>query len=359
MASRKHLDILAEGVETWNAWRLRNPSIIADLGSTDLKSARLRAANLMGADLSYTSLNDADLRDADLSRCVLAGANLRRADLTGAFLAEADLHGAWLNSAVLRGAYMRAANLSCSHLVRSNLSGTVLDRVNFRDAEMGEADLGDIDLSVVIGLDTVKHKGPSSIGVATIYRSGGRVSETFLRGAGVPESFIMFMKSLTEAAIEFYSCFISYSTIDQGFADRLHADLKARGVRCWFAPHDIQGGRKVHEQIDEAIQVYDRLLLILSDHSMNSEWVKTEIAYARQKEVNEKRQVLFPISLVPFDKIRDWKCFDADAGKDSAREIREYFIPDFKNWKDHDSYQQAFQRLVRDLKDTEKMRSSQ
>jgi hypothetical protein len=43
-------------------------------------------------------------------------------------------------------------------------------------------------------------------------------------------------------------------------------------------------------------------------------------------------------------------CFDADTGKDSAREIREYFIPDFSNWKDHDSYQEAFRRLISDLK---------
>ena len=38
------------------------------------------------------------------------------------------------------------------------------------------------------------------------------------------------------------------------------------------------------------------------------------------------------------------------AGKDSAREIREYFIPDFSNWKDYDSYQEAFKRLISDLK---------
>jgi hypothetical protein len=37
-------------------------------------------------------------------------------------------------------------------------------------------------------------------------------------------------------------------------------------------------------------------------------------------------------------------------GKDSAREIRDYFIPDFSNWKDYESYQKAFQRLVGDLK---------
>src|SRR5204863_2348849 len=107
-------------------------------------------------------------------------------------------------------------------------------------------------------------------------------------------------------------------------------------------------GKKLHEQIDEAIRIYDRLLLILSEHGMNSEWVKTETAHARQKELNERRQVLFPISLVPFPKIREWKCFDADTGKDSAREVREYFIPDFSNWKEDDSYQQALERLVRD-----------
>ena len=64
--------------------------------------------------------------------------------------------------------------------------------------------------------------------------------------------------------------------------------------------------------------------------------------------------MLFPISLVPFEKIRGWKCFDADAGKDSANEIREYFIPDFSNWKDRDSYDVAFQRLVKDLRAEEK-----
>lgn len=40
----------------------------------------------------------------------------------------------------------------------------------------------------------------------------------------------------------------------------------------------------------------------------------------------------------------------ADTGKDSTREIREYFIPDFSNWKDHDSYESAFERLLKDLR---------
>ena len=66
----------------------------------------------------------------------------------------------------------------------------------------------------------------------------------------------------------------------------------------------------------------------------------------------ERRQAgVISVRLVGFERLRDWECFDADSGKDSVREIWEYFIPDFSNWKDHDSYQTAFGRLVSDLKD--------
>ena len=133
------------------------------------------------------------------------------------------------------------------------------------------------------------------------------------------------------------------------FAERLHSDLQNRGVRVWFAPEDIKGGRKLHEQIPEAIRLYDKLLLVLSENSMNSEWVKTEIYHARQDEIRDNMRKLFPISLVPFAQIREWQAFDADSGKDMAREIREYFIPDFSNWKNHDDYRSAFDRLMRDL----------
>src|SRR5579864_2143112 len=154
-----------------------------------------------------------------------------------------------------------------------------------------------------------------------------------------------------DGAIQFYSCFISYSGKDQIFAERLYADLQAKCVRCWFAPHDVQGGKKLHEQIDNAIQMHERLLLILSPNSINSEWVKTEIAKARKREIQEGKRVLFPVRLnMSFEELQEWECFDADRGKDSAREIREYYIPDFTEWKDHDRYQEEFTKLLRDLK---------
>ena len=82
---------------------------------------------------------------------------------------------------------------------------------------------------------------------------------------------------------------------------------------------------------------------------MKSEWVKTEIARARELEVQEGRRILFPISLCPFKEVREWECFDSDVGKDSAREIREYFIPDFSDWQDPQKYQEMLTGLVRDL----------
>jgi hypothetical protein len=55
---------------------------------------------------------------------------------------------------------------------------------------------------------------------------------------------INYLPSLLNQPIQFYSCFISYSSKDQKFADRLHADLQNKGVRCWFAPHDMAIGAR-------------------------------------------------------------------------------------------------------------------
>jgi len=340
MANQEHLDILAKGVETWNAWRRHDTGTRPDLDRANLVEVNLENADFSRATLYRVDFNRANLSGVIFHDAVLAGASLRSADLSHAVLQGADLHIADLSR----------ARLFRADLVEAVVSSTKLDETDLERAIIGDTVFGNVDLRTTKGLDSVIHQGPSTVGLDTIYRSEGKIPESFLRRAGLPNNFIAFMRSLTSAAFEFYSCFISYSTHDQDFADRLYADLQARGVRCWFAPHDIQGGRKVHEQIYDAIRLYDKLLLILSDASMNSPWVRTEIANARAREESQKRQMLFPITLVPFDRIKEWRLFDADRGIDSAREIREYFIPDFSNWKDHDSYQKAFDRLLRDLK---------
>ena len=262
----------------------------------------------------------------------------------------ANLQGADLSFATIEGANFSNVNLRDANLTGSKIDGCYLVRTDFRGAIVQWTTFDTVDFREPTGLDLVRHLDSSTIGVNAIHMSNGGIPEQFLRGAGVPDSMIAYARSLIGSRVDYCSCFISYSTKDQEFATRLHTDLQNKGVRCWFAPHDIRAGKKLHEQIERAIRINDRLLLVLSNHSMNSEWVKTELAHARQKELSEGRQVLFPIAMVPFARIREWKCFDADTGKDSAREIREYFIPDFSNWKDYGTYQRTFERLVMDLK---------
>jgi len=201
---------------------------------------------------------------------------------------------------------------------------------------------GDNDLSIVKGLEIMHHWGPSTIGIDTIYKSKGNIPEVFLRGAGVPEDFIVYMRSLVGKAIEFYSCFISYSSQDDDFAQRLHADLQQRNIRVWFAPEELKIGDKFRARIDETIRIYDKLLLVLSENSIQSGWVETEVEVAFRKERRENKTVLFPVRL-------DDTVFET--GKACAAQIADTrHIGDFRAWKDHDEYQKSFERLLRDLK---------
>lgn len=159
------------------------------------------------------------------------------------------------------------------------------------------------------------------------------------------------LRSKADTALEFYSCFISYSSKDHEFAKRLYADLRTRGVRCWFDHEDLKIGDKFRQRIDEAIRFYDKLLVVLSETSVNSTWVEKEVLTAFEKELRQEgKLVLFPIRL------------DAavmNAQQEWAGDIRRTrHIGDFSQWRDGDSYKKAFERLLRDLRGTESASTS-
>jgi uncharacterized protein YjbI with pentapeptide repeats len=356
MANPEHLDLLQRGVEPWNQWRREHREV-----RPELSGAILQRTNLSGADLSQADLRRVDFRESDLSRTNLSAARLRRAilyranlngaDLSEANVTKANLVGVSLHDANLRGADLSGALLNWAILKGANLGGANLSGASLRDANLTAARVRNtifaaVDLSAVKGLEAVLHDGPSTIGIDTIYKSGGTIPEVFLRGCGMPEGFIGYIGSMVGRPIEFYSCFISYSVKDQQFAERLANDLQAIGARCWFAPHD----GKLQEPTDEAIRLHDKLLLILSEHSLSSEWVKTEIANARERQERDDKQLLYPIALASAADIKQRNLFDAARGTDSARKIGEHAVADFSNWKDHDAYQRNLQRLVEDLK---------
>jgi uncharacterized protein YjbI with pentapeptide repeats len=384
VANDEHLATLRLGATIWNEWREGSSGEQPDLSWADLSGEDLSGADLSYADLSGADLSEADLygsnlaraflqpflgqpgrqedyRDTDLSRADLRNANLFQADLllanlSGANLSGADLTGTQLNWAILRGTNLSGAklsgadlsdarlyhtDLSRADLFKANLSEAILHEAEFTQSIFGNTILGDLDLSSARGLDHCVHRGPSTIDFSTLSRSED-LPLSFLRGCGLPDLVIDYLQSLRGDAIRFYSCFISYSAKDQVFADRLYADLQNKGVRCWFAPHDMPIGGKIWDAIDEAIRLRDKLLVILSNASIGSDWVEDEVNKAYAEERSRKRIVLFPI------RIDNAVMSTAEPWAIKLRDQRN--IGDFRQWKKPTEYQKSLERLLRDLK---------
>jgi uncharacterized protein YjbI with pentapeptide repeats len=234
MADVEHMERLRNGVKVWNDWVVPFRERSGDVGLFDLRCAQLEGAELAGVILPGADLAEAQLVGANLSGAILVNNNLSRADLRGADLREADLVGADLSHSNLGGADMTGAkliranlghadltqatlrcdlsfsNLSYANLTNAdfteadltdarldgaNMRGAILNRTNLEGVHLSDAIFGftilvDIDLSIAGELEAVKHEGPSSIGLNTLYESHGRIPEGFLRQAGVPEDVI-------------------------------------------------------------------------------------------------------------------------------------------------------------------------
>jgi hypothetical protein len=183
---------------------------------------------------------------------------------------------------------------------------------------------------------------PTSPPHAFVLENSDPLPVAFLRGVGLPDNLIDYLPSLLNQAIQHYSCFISHSSKDDAFAQRLQDDLQKKGARCWFAPHDMPIGANIIDAIDEAIRLQDKVLLILSEGAIASDWVEGEVTRALDEERTRKQVVLFAVRL-------DEAVMQTSEGW--ARLLRgQRNIGDFTRWKEHDSYQKSFERLMRDLR---------
>jgi uncharacterized protein YjbI with pentapeptide repeats len=346
VANPEHMAILKQGVRAWNSWRAEHRDVTPDLAGADLAEAELAQAHLFRADLSRAelslanlagaSLQNANLHMARLSSARLALANLEGASCKGANLARARLYDASLYRTDLSGADCRNTDFRRTRLVRG-----CAHAARFDSAVFGWTIIASVDLSGALGLETVSHTGPTFVDLHTIHFSEGRIPDAFLRGAGTPEHFITYLRTTVERPTDFCSCFISYSDKDCDFAQRLHKDLQARGVRCWLSISDLQPGDKQLDEIYTQIDQRDRVIVIVSENSIASGWVEDEVSRAFAVERTRAPGVVLPIRID--DAVMTTKKAWAVKLRDQVN------IGDFREWKSPGPYTAELERLIAKL----------
>jgi hypothetical protein len=348
MANQEQLAVLKQGVEVWNKWRKNKAETIVDLTEADLHQSDLRGVNFREAHLFKTNLTETKLDGADLFLADLTNANLLKANLSNANLVEANLTVAKLINCVLCGANLTAANLRVAYL----------EGANFEGAKLGWTILGTIDISKTIGLEEVIHLEPSVLGTDTIQLSRGEIPEAFLRGCGLSdweiENVKLYNPELSNEernkvlykiydlqasqAIQISPLFISYSHADTDFVDKLEGQLNAKGIRFWRDIHDMKAGR-IETQIDRAIIQNRTVLLVLSEHSLSSDWVEHEVRTARKLEKDTGRDLLCPVALDYGWKTGPWP-------KRVMEQVMEYNILDFSACQDDSKFGAMFGKLL-------------
>jgi TIR domain len=99
-------------------------------------------------------------------------------------------------------------------------------------------------------------------------------------------------------------------------------------------------GDKFIDEIDTAIRIREKVVLVLSENSIKSVWAEDEVTTACEEERKRGTTVLFQIRLD--DAVVETK--EAWAAKLRARDIG-----DFSQWKNYDDYHRTLQRVLRDL----------
>jgi hypothetical protein len=144
----------------------------------------------------------------------------------------------------------------------------------------------------------------------------------------------------SEMQPEAYSCILSYADADSEFAFRLASDLQDSGIACWLDRADISVSVGDSDELRRKLAGQDKLLLILSEHSVNSKWVEEELRQALELESERRRGILVPVVI------------DDSLQTSANPRMFELFytrVSYFTTWSDEKNYRYSLRRLVKDL----------
>lgn len=158
---------------------------------------------------------------------------------------------------------------------------------------------------------------------------------------------------LPEISIEdipLYTCFISYSSSDEVFCNHLYETLRLKGVRVWYAPDKMIAGEKITRQLDKGLETYDKVVLVLSEKSMHSDWVRYEIATAVGLSRTRGENVLVPVSLMNPERLKGWELHDPETNRNLAEYIQGMLVANFTQWAIPDQFESNLEQLLRALR---------
>jgi hypothetical protein len=105
------------------------------------------------------------------------------------------------------------------------------------------------------------------------------------------------------ALVQPHEVFLSHSSQDRGFVDRLAGTLVRHGVPVWYSRANLLGAQQWQDEIGAALQRCDWFAVVLSRHSVESMWVKREVSKALQLRRFEDRLVPILIERCDYEQL--------------------------------------------------------
>lgn len=93
------------------------------------------------------------------------------------------------------------------------------------------------------------------------------------------------------------SIFLCHSSRDKKFVRKLASNLQSKDVSTWLDEAEIKVGESLTNRIGDAIGKMEYFGVVLSQHSVNSEWVQRELQIALQRELKERKVIVLPLLL--------------------------------------------------------------
>lgn len=102
--------------------------------------------------------------------------------------------------------------------------------------------------------------------------------------------------------------FVSHTSADRKFVERLVSDLSAWGFDLWVSTWEIRAGESITEKVQAGLRESDCLIVVLSRASCKARWVRQEVNSYLFRQISKRKGRVIPVMVeecVPSFFLRD------------------------------------------------------